>query len=89
MAPVGHQQHPVFLSRDGVRLNTAAILVGIVAGLGAVVFRITIFAAQAVFFGATLNPGAVSFAPIHVPNLFGALAPWARSGTRSCRRSAG
>ncbi|MCF2207404.1 chloride channel protein [Halobacterium salinarum] len=64
-----------FLSRDGVRLNTAAILVGIVAGLGAVVFRITIFAAQAVFFGATLNPGAVSFAPIHVPNLFGALAP--------------
>ncbi|MFB6110322.1 MAG: chloride channel protein [Halodesulfurarchaeum sp.] len=64
-----------FLSRDGLQLNAIAILVGIVAGLGAVVFRIAIYAFQEVFFGATINPGAVSFPPVAIPNVFGLLAP--------------
>ncbi|MFB6081072.1 MAG: chloride channel protein [Haloferacaceae archaeon] len=63
------------LSGDGLRLNLIAIVVGIIAGLGAVLFRLMIWLFQEVFFGATLNPGAVSFAAIDVPNVFRALAP--------------
>ncbi|MFB6091636.1 MAG: chloride channel protein [Haloquadratum sp.] len=49
-------------------------MIGVVAGLGAVVFRLTIYLFQELFFGATLNPGAVSLRPVAVPNLFGVVA---------------
>ncbi|GKZ13099.1 chloride channel protein [Haladaptatus sp. T7] len=55
-------------------MNLIAIVIGIIAGLGAVVFRLTIWGAQEVFFGTTLNPGNVEFELIDFPNVFGALS---------------
>ncbi|MFB6108359.1 MAG: chloride channel protein [Haloplanus sp.] len=65
---------------DGLRLNLIAIVIGIIAGLGAVLFRLTIWLAQEAFFGATLDPGSVtSFSRVDLPNVFaflGVLGPF-------------
>ncbi|MFB6129755.1 MAG: chloride channel protein [Salinigranum sp.] len=67
---------PLSLPEDEeIRMNLAAIAIGIIAGLGAVVFRITIYVSQELFFGKSLNPGSVAFDLVSVPNLFGFLAP--------------
>ncbi|MFB6124858.1 MAG: chloride channel protein [Halanaeroarchaeum sp.] len=59
---------------DGFRLNLIAIVVGVIAGIGAVVFRITIWSVQEVFFGTSLNPGSVGFPSVDVPTVFGLTA---------------
>ncbi|MFB6121628.1 MAG: chloride channel protein [Halobacteriaceae archaeon] len=67
------------LFSEGLRLNLIAIVIGVIAGLGAVLFRITIYVFQEAFFGTSLNPGSVSFAAISVPNVFdglGVLGDW-------------
>ncbi|MFB6074567.1 MAG: chloride channel protein [Haloarculaceae archaeon] len=56
-------------------LPAVAVLVGVVAGLGAVAFRVAIWIVQEGAYGATLNPGSVEFSLVDVPNLFAGLAP--------------
>ncbi|MFB6180104.1 MAG: chloride channel protein [Halorientalis sp.] len=60
---------------EEIRLNFLAIAIGVIAGLGAVFFRITIWIFQELFFGAALNPGNVEFELLAIPNVFSALAP--------------
>ncbi|MFB6189262.1 MAG: chloride channel protein, partial [Halapricum sp.] len=58
-----------------VRMNLIAIAIGVIAGLGAVGFRLVIWVFQEAFYGDALNPGSVEFNLVAVPNLFGALGP--------------
>ncbi|MFB6164361.1 MAG: chloride channel protein [Haloarculaceae archaeon] len=60
---------------EEVRLNLVAIAIGVVAGLGAVGFRLTIWLFQELFYGTALNPGNVEFELVQVPNVFSLLAP--------------
>jgi len=64
-----------FQENDEIRLNFLAVVVGVVAGLGAIGFRIAIWIVQELFFGTALNPGNVEFELIAIPNLFGILKP--------------
>jgi CIC family chloride channel protein len=57
------------------RMNLLAITVGVIAGLGAALFRAAIWLFQGVFWGGRLNPGAVGFSPLPTSGLFGWLAP--------------
>ncbi|MFB6096842.1 MAG: chloride channel protein [Haloferacaceae archaeon] len=57
-----------------ITLHVFAIFVGIVAGLGAVLFRLTIWVAQEAFWGASLDPGAVAREQVPVLNSFDVLA---------------
>ncbi len=52
------------------RMDVLAILVGIIAGIGAVAFRVTIWIAQELFYGTAFNPGDVEFTLIPIPSLF-------------------
>ncbi len=70
----GDSSRGLSLRDEEIQMNLIAIIIGIIAGLGAVVFRFTIWAAQEVFFGKTLNPGNVEFELIDVPNVFGLLS---------------
>jgi chloride channel protein, CIC family len=70
----GDSSRGLSLRDEEIQMNCIAIVIGIIAGLGAVVFRFTIWAAQEVFFGKTLNPGNVEFELIGVPNVFGILS---------------
>ncbi|MFB6170397.1 MAG: chloride channel protein [Haloarculaceae archaeon] len=63
------------LQDDELRMNVLAIAVGIITGLGAVFFRITIFVVQELAFGTNMNPGSVEFEQIPFPNLFDVLGP--------------
>lgn len=56
--------------REELELSLIAIVVGIIAGLGAVWFRATIWIFQEVFFGDNLNPGNVEFTLTPFSNLF-------------------
>jgi len=58
-----------------LRMNVLAIVIGVIAGIGAVFFRVTIWVAQEVFYSKSLNPGNVEFHLISSPNLFSILAP--------------
>jgi CIC family chloride channel protein len=60
---------------QNIRMNLIAIAIGVVAGLGAVGFRIAIWVVQELFYGTALDPGNVAFQLIAVPNLFSVLAP--------------
>jgi len=56
-------------------MNVLAVVIGVIAGLGAVFFRGTIWLAQELFYGKALNPGNVEFHLVDVPNLFSFLDP--------------
>ncbi|MFB6130310.1 MAG: chloride channel protein [Salinigranum sp.] len=63
---------------DGlITLYLIATVVGIIAGFGAIAFRIAIWAAQLVFFDSVINPGNVEFSMTHLPSwLGGASLAW-------------
>ncbi|MFB6183063.1 MAG: chloride channel protein [Haloarculaceae archaeon] len=65
---------PLVPRDQDVRMNLIAIGIGIVAGFGAVAFRLVIWAVQEVFYGDALNPGSVEFDLVAIPNLYDALA---------------
>ncbi len=60
---------------QALRMNILAIVVGVIAGLGAVVFRLAIWVFQSAFYGGDLNPGSVTFHFLRIPELFGWLRP--------------
>ncbi len=70
----GDSSSGLSLKDEEIRMNLIAIVIGVIAGLGAVVFRLSIWAAQEVFFGKTINPGSVQFNLIDIPNVYGALS---------------
>lgn len=55
-------------------VSVFAVGVGVVAGLGAVAFRVAIWVVQEGAYGDALNPGSVEFQLVPVPNLFSALS---------------
>ena len=60
---------------DGdLRMLVLSLATGIVAGLGAVVFRFAIWIVQELFYGPALNPGSVELPLVAVPNAFSVLA---------------
>jgi CIC family chloride channel protein len=60
---------------EELRMNAIAVFIGVIAGLGAVVFRGVIWFFQELFFGTNLNPGNVAFQLTSVPNVYEWLAP--------------
>ncbi len=59
------------LPLDGdLRVLILSLAIGIVAGLGAVLFRFAIWVVQELFYGPALNPGSVEFPLVRVPNAF-------------------
>lgn len=64
----------LFPLSEEVKMNLIAIAIGVVAGLGAVVFRFSIWFFQELFWGKALNPGSVEFSLVEVPNVFSGLA---------------
>lgn len=57
--------------KDSIPLYLVVFVIGLVAGIGAVVFRITIWLGQLVLFGPSLNPGSVEFSTSHLPAVLG------------------
>ncbi len=57
-----------------LRILVLSLVIGIVAGLGAVVFRFAIWVVQEIFYGPVLNPGSVEFPIVSIPNAFSLLA---------------
>jgi len=79
--PGADEQHVQTGSKpdSAIRINILAIAIGIIAGLGAVLFRGAIWLFQNAFFGNALNPGDVQFEELNIPNLyalFGFLGSW-------------
>jgi hypothetical protein len=72
---VGRLGRRVVPENEDIQMNLIAIAIGVIAGLGAVVFRLTIWAFQEVFFGTNLNPGNVEYTLVPSPNLFDLFAP--------------
>ncbi len=70
----GDSSSGLSLKDEEIRMNLIAIVIGVIAGLGAVLFRLSIWAAQEVFFGQKLNPGSVQFNLIDIPNVYDALS---------------
>ncbi|GGC67038.1 chloride channel protein [Haloferax sulfurifontis] len=60
---------------EDIAMNVLAVAIGVVAGLGAVVFRVGIWVVQELLYGTSLNPGNVSFALVPVTNAFDLLSP--------------
>ncbi|MFH5799754.1 chloride channel protein [Haladaptatus sp. CMAA 1911] len=57
-----------------LRMVVLALAIGVIAGLGAVLFRFAIWVVQELFYGTALNPGSVEFALVPIPNAFSALS---------------
>ncbi|MFB6079788.1 MAG: chloride channel protein [Haloferacaceae archaeon] len=58
-------------SKDSIPLYLVGFVVGIIAGIGAIVFRVAIWIFQVVFFGSALNPGSVEFSMSRLPAVLG------------------
>jgi len=57
--------------KDSIPLYVVVFIIGIVAGIGAIVFRVAIWIVQLVLFGPALNPGSVEFSMVKLPDSFG------------------
>ncbi|OKY78247.1 MAG: Chloride channel protein EriC [Candidatus Methanohalarchaeum thermophilum] len=55
---------------EEIKFNLIAVIVGAVAGLGAVLFRVVIWIFQEYLYGTNLDPGNIDFKPFSVTNLF-------------------
>ncbi|MFB6131472.1 MAG: chloride channel protein, partial [Salinigranum sp.] len=60
-----------FKETDTIVLYLLAFVIGIIAGIGAIVFRIAIWVAQLFFFGPAINPGSVAFSLKRLPSFLG------------------
>ncbi len=70
----GDSSSGLSLKDEEIRMNLIAIVIGVIAGLGAVLFRLSIWIAQELFFGKELNPGSVQFNLVDIPNVYDTLS---------------